>query len=105
MASDLARLLDRIFGWTSYESEHTRFMNDFLARHPEEIDSQRKGRAVWWDKKPDERAPAPSMRHAPKAGGNEHTFVPIPSGGGAEYMFGPDDNAPPASYDHPTDVP
>jgi len=39
------------------------------------------------------------MRHAPKAGGNEHTFVPIPTGGGAEYMFAPDDNAPAVSDD------
>jgi hypothetical protein len=31
------------------------------------------------------------MRHAPRAGGNEHTFYPVPSGGGAEYMFAPDD--------------
>jgi hypothetical protein len=30
------------------------------------------------------------MRHAPRAGGNEHTFEPT---GGAEYAFGPDDNS------------
>jgi hypothetical protein len=76
-----------------YESDVTRFIREFLAQHPEEIESQKQGRAIWWDKRPDERAPSPSMRHAPKAGGNEHTFVPIPSGGGAEYMFAPDDNA------------
>jgi hypothetical protein len=58
-----------------YESEITKFLKDYLAKHPEEVESQRKGRAVWWDKRPDERAPAPSMRHAPKAGGNEATFV------------------------------
>ena len=102
MASEFLHFLDRLFGWTSYESEHTRFMKDYLTRHPEEIDSQRKGRAIWWDKTKDERAPAPSMRHAPRAGGNEHTFQPS---GGAEYTFGVDDNAPPVTYDHPTDVP
>jgi Protein of unknown function (DUF3460) len=76
-----------------YESDITRFMQEFMRQHPEEIESQKKGRAIWWDKTAEERAPAPSMQHAPKAGGNEHTFVPVPSGGGAEYMFAPDDNA------------
>jgi hypothetical protein len=73
-----------------YESDITKFINKFLAEHPEEVESQRKGRAIWWDKRPDERAPAPSMRHAPKAGGNEHTFLPT---GGAEYVFREDDNS------------
>jgi hypothetical protein len=77
-----------------YESDLTKFMREFLAQHPEEIESQKKGRAIWWDKKPEERSPAPSMRHAPKAGGSEHVFAPIPEGGGAEYTFAPDDNAP-----------
>jgi len=57
-----------------YESELTKFMREFLKQHPEEVESQRKGRAVWWDKRPDERAPTPSMQHTPKAGGNEATF-------------------------------
>jgi hypothetical protein len=82
-----------------YESDLTKFMREFLAQHPEEIESQKKGRAIWWDKRPQERAPAPSMRHAPKAGGNEHVFSPVPEGGGAEYTFEADDNAPPAAYD------
>ena len=73
-----------------YESELTKFMREFLKQHPEEIESQRKGRAIWWDKTADERAPAPSMRHAPKAGGNEATFLPA---GGNEYVWRPDDNA------------
>ena len=74
-----------------YESDLTKFMRKFLEEHPEEVESQRKGRAIWWDKTTEERAPAPSMRHAPRAGGNEHTFVP--QGGGAEYTFEVDDNA------------
>jgi uncharacterized protein DUF3460 len=73
-----------------YESDITKFMRQFLAEHPEEVESQRKGRATWWDKTPEERSPVPSMRHAPRAGGNEHTFEPT---GGAEYAFGPDDNS------------
>ena len=77
-----------------YESDLTKFMREYLAQHPEEIESQKQGRAIWWDKSPQERSSVPSMRHAPKAGGNEHIFAPIPEGGGAEYMFAPDDDAP-----------
>ena len=57
-----------------YESDITKFMRRYLAEHPEEIESQRKGRAIWWDKRPDERDRVAPMRHSPKAGGNEHTF-------------------------------
>jgi hypothetical protein len=73
-----------------YESEHTRFMEEYMERHPEEADSQRRGRAIWWDKTGDERSPHPSMCHAPRSGGAEHTFVP--QVGGSEYAFAPDDN-------------
>jgi hypothetical protein len=81
-----------------YESDLTKFMREFLAAHPEEVESQKKGRAVWWDKTLDERAPAPSMRHAPRTGGNEHTVEPA---GGSERSFGVDDNAPPADEPAP----
>ena len=73
-----------------YESDITKFIREYLKQHPEEVESQKAGRAIWWDKRPDERAPAPSMRHAPKAGGNEATFLPA---GGNEYIWRPDDNA------------
>lgn len=72
-----------------YESDLTRFMKQFLAEHPEEVESQRRGRAIWWDKNPAERSPAPSMRHAPRSGGAEHTFEPA---GGYEWSFAVDDN-------------
>ena len=71
-----------------YESDLTIFMREFLKAHPEEVDSQRKGRAIWWDKTAEDRSQAPSMRHAPKAGGNEATF----GAGGYENTFKPDDN-------------
>jgi len=58
-----------------YESDITKFMREFLRKHPEEIESQRVGRAIWWDKTLDERAPVPPMQHTPKAGGNEATFA------------------------------
>ncbi len=36
-----------------YESEHTLFMRDLLAKHPEWLADQREGRAIWWDRKID----------------------------------------------------
>jgi hypothetical protein len=35
-----------------YESEHTKFMNEWLAKHPEQVEDQATGRALWWDKQP-----------------------------------------------------
>lgn len=35
-----------------YESEHTRFMREWMEKHPEEALEQKKGRALWWDKPP-----------------------------------------------------
>ena len=58
-----------------YESDITKFINDYLKRHPEEIESQKHGRAIWWDKTAAERSPLPAMSHTPKAGGNEATFA------------------------------
>jgi len=75
-----------------YESDLTKFIREFLKEHPEEVESQKKGRAIWWDKSPQERSPVPSMRHAPRSGGAEHTFEPT---GGYEWSFGVDDNAEP----------
>ena len=57
-----------------YESDLTKFMREFMQQHPEEAESQRKGRAIWWDKTANDRSPVPPMQHAPRAGGNEHTF-------------------------------
>jgi hypothetical protein len=34
----------------AYESEHTRFIRTWLQQHPEEIQEQKRGRALWWDK-------------------------------------------------------
>ena len=33
-----------------YESEHTRFMREWLQTHPEQIEEASKGRSLWWDK-------------------------------------------------------
>ena len=34
-----------------YESAHTQFMREMLEKNPEWVEDQRKGRAIWWDKK------------------------------------------------------
>ena len=60
-----------------YESDHTRFMREYLQRHPEELESQRKGRAVWWDHEGDNRTLPSPARSAPRAGGNEYLFEPL----------------------------
>jgi hypothetical protein len=60
-----------------YESDLTKFMREYLAAHPEEIESQKKGRAIWWDKTPATRSALPPARPAPKSGGNEYTFEPL----------------------------
>jgi len=33
-----------------YESDHTKFMREWLEKHPEQIEEQQRGRALWWDK-------------------------------------------------------
>ena len=103
MRAFLERVFDFVAGPSGYRetyvSDSTRFIQEFLKDHPEEIESQKKGRAIWWDKRPDERAPAPSMRHAPRAGGNEHTFEAVDEAGGYEWSFRPDDNAPAPAVD------
>ncbi len=33
-----------------YESEHTKFMREWMARNPHELQEQQAGRALWWDK-------------------------------------------------------
>lgn len=34
----------------AYESEHTKFMREWMQKHPEEREVQRSGRALWWDR-------------------------------------------------------
>ncbi len=36
-----------------YESEHTKFMREWMANHPQERQEQQAGRALWWDKPQD----------------------------------------------------
>ena len=71
-----------------YESDITKFIRGFLDQHPEEVVSQKKGRAIWWDKTEDNRTPPPPPRHAPRAGGAEHTFRPLSEADAAEVRNG-----------------
>ncbi|HWA13031.1 MAG TPA: DUF3460 family protein [Burkholderiales bacterium] len=34
----------------TYESEITKFIRDFLDKHPEVVEKQKKARATWWDR-------------------------------------------------------
>ena len=60
-----------------YESDLTKFMRQYLEKHPEEKESQRKGRAIWWDKEPGVRTAPDQAQHSPKSGGAEYTFKPL----------------------------
>ena len=33
-----------------YESEHTKFMREWLQQHPEQVQKAQEGRRLWWDK-------------------------------------------------------
>jgi len=50
----------------NYQSEATAFIKDFLERHPEVVEKQKRHRATWWDRPQDaeERARAESARVA-----------------------------------------
>ncbi len=42
-----------IFG-TMYESDHTKWMREMMAKNPAWSEDQRVGRAIWWDKQLDQ---------------------------------------------------
>lgn len=48
----------------NYESEHTQFMREWLQQHPEELQVQKSGRALWWDKGPQDPAEAQRLTEA-----------------------------------------
>ena len=60
-----------------YESDATKFIREFLEQHPEELESQKVGRALWWDHEGAARTPPAPPRHSPRAGGNEYLFQPL----------------------------
>jgi hypothetical protein len=44
-----------------YESDHTRFIRELMATKPQLEGEQRKGRALWWDKRPEDLAEGKRM--------------------------------------------
>ncbi|MFN0040284.1 MAG: DUF3460 family protein [Burkholderiales bacterium] len=42
----------------NYESETTKFLREFLEKHPEVVEKQKKHRATWWDRPQDLRETA-----------------------------------------------
>jgi hypothetical protein len=34
----------------AYESDYTKFMREWLQQHPEELETQKSGRSLWWDR-------------------------------------------------------
>ena len=38
---------------SGYVSDHTKWINEQLQKHPEWVEDQKAGRALWWDKKQD----------------------------------------------------
>jgi len=47
-----------------YESDHTRFMRELMAKKPALEEEQRKSRALWWDKRPEDLAARARMDEA-----------------------------------------
>jgi hypothetical protein len=41
---------------SSYESDHTKWMREMMAKNPEWTADQQAGRALWWDKKQEPEA-------------------------------------------------
>ena len=37
----------------TYESDVTRFIREFLQKHPEVVEKQKQARATWWDRPQD----------------------------------------------------
>lgn len=44
-----------------YVSEHTAFIRGLLAQKPQIVDEQKRGRAIWWDKTPQDLAQGRTM--------------------------------------------
>jgi hypothetical protein len=36
----------------AYESDHTRFMREWLEQHPQELEVKQSGHALWWNRPP-----------------------------------------------------
>ena len=54
---------------TDYVSDHTKWINEMMAKNPQWADEQKVGRAIWWDKPQTQEAirAAAESKVAPKA--------------------------------------
>jgi hypothetical protein len=55
------KLLDVMLPARNYESEHTKFIRELMKKEPQLAQDQRKGRAIWWDKRPPDLAERRTM--------------------------------------------
>jgi hypothetical protein len=55
------KLIDLMLPARNYESDHTRFIRGLMQDKPELAQEQRKGRAIWWDKRPRDLADRETM--------------------------------------------
>ena len=46
------KFIDMMLPARSYESDHTRFIRELMDKNPRLEQEQKKGRAIWWDKRP-----------------------------------------------------
>jgi hypothetical protein len=55
------KLVDLMLPARSYESDHTKFIRELMTEQPSLAQEQRKGRAIWWDKRPRDLADRAKM--------------------------------------------
>ena len=55
-----------------YVSEITHFLEDLKDKNPAIVDDQKKGRAIWWDKKP---LSAEEVEHRAESRVRQHGYV------------------------------
>jgi hypothetical protein len=55
------KFIDIMLPARSYESEHTKFIRELMDRNPRLLQEQKKGRAIWWDKRPRDLADRDAM--------------------------------------------
>jgi uncharacterized protein DUF3460 len=54
-----------------YESDITKMIRELLLEKPHIVEEQKKGRAMWWDKKPDPEA----LRRAEESNVKQQAYV------------------------------
>ena len=55
------KFFDMMLGARNYQSDHTKFIRELMARNPGLAQEQQKGRAIWWDRRPQDLAERRTM--------------------------------------------